>query len=273
MQALGEALGDYEEATDFAHKAACAEALADAVRAYTEDQDPDESPIGGDVAGRLQDVPHRLSQSPNVSFRRLSRNTMASAGSSFAPQSSATFQGNPKGAIATGLNVWKDLEFQWRDGFTYPTAFNAFQAQKEAIKEKRKDFTTCSWTQAATLGRNCQINVASWDAGREQLLEDILFEQAVQHDKFAAQIVCHAAYVEEDSMPLGWWRDTMPKLWKLVKQRILSANLVSESADAEENDKSNSSDDEAEQKTMKRKLSAAVTSGEKSVKKKALTHV
>jgi predicted NAD-dependent protein-ADP-ribosyltransferase YbiA (DUF1768 family) len=223
---LSEALGQYEGATDFVNKAKAADALADAVRTYIEDNEPN----------ALNDSPpRRLSRSAPLSF---------STGAYF---SNGTNAGTGITAIQTGLNIWHSRTVSY-DGETYPTAFNAFQAQKEAVKEQRKPFTTCSWSEAASLGCHCSIDVKAWDAGREDLITDILTEQAKQHQDFAKLIIKYAGKVVENSMGDKWWIDTMPNIWKAVKEAIVDQFpfLVTD-GDAHEDDEVVEEDDEGEE--------------------------
>ena len=257
---LGEALDNYERASDFVKKAMAAEALAETVRSYMEDNDPDA------LSDALSDSPRprRVHPTPTSSPHA------HPPGSYFANGRIA--MGN---AIQTGLNIWHSRTVSY-DGETYPTAFNAFQAQKEA-KVDRKNFTTCSWSEAAVMGRNCKIDVTAWDAGREELIANILFEQASQHQDFAKKIIKCGDNIVENSMGDRWWVGTMPRIWKVVRQMVVDKfpTLVDDDEDDEDDEDEAQHDDEKEKavhhkpKKHLKRLSKPVDDSSKKPKKAA----
>ena len=116
---------------------------------------------------------------------------------------------------AVGLTLFEPFPVDY-DGLVYDTAFNAFQAQK-ASPEKRATFCNVDPQTALSLGRNCTINVAAWDANRVTLMTKILKKQAAQNDEFKERILAHAArddIVHNAMIHDPFWGKEMPGILK-----------------------------------------------------------
>ena len=115
------------------------------------------------------------------------------------------------------------------DGVTYSTAMNAFQAMK-APKKERSKFANVTWTDAVSMGREQVIDVTSWDANRETLMESILTAQAKENPAFKKIVLQNANKgLVENSMGDAFWPTALPRIWKNVR-----ANLKEDEDDEEE---------------------------------------
>lgn len=243
---MGVALYDYETEKDFVKKAKAAETLARWVRAYMEWQEPES----------LVDGPKALSFHPPTPISLVD-----------GPKA-PSFHTPAINAIDTTLTIWHNRTVTF-DGDTYPTAFNAFQAQKE-VTDGRKSFTKCSWSEAAALGRLCDIDVAKWNAGREELIINILLQQASQHEDFAKKIVKYGDRVFENSMPDKWWVDAMPRIWEKVRRMLMlvddTKKGVVEDDDDQDNHDDSDQEDEGSNKKTEQKRRMILTADDKKVK-------
>ena len=117
-------------------------------------------------------------------------------------------------ATSLGLTVFEAYPVKFK-AVTYDTAFNAFQAQK-APPDEREAFASLSVQEATNLGRTCTIDVAAWDAGREDLMFSILKKQAIQHSAFKQRILDYAdADIHHDCLSHDpFWSKTLPVIWK-----------------------------------------------------------
>ena len=95
------------------------------------------------------------------------------------------------GTISVGMTIFKSGYPVTVDGVTYSTAMNAFQAMK-APKAERGKFANVEWTDAVTMGREQVIDVTSWDANRETLMESILTAQAKENPAFKRIVLRNA---------------------------------------------------------------------------------
>ena len=122
------------------------------------------------------------------------------------------------------------------DGVTYVTAMTAFQAQK-APHSNRQVYANLGPGEAATRGRTEIIDPNTWDAGRRDLMKDILEAQVEQHTDLRSRLLQTTSF---DKNMLGdqFWSDVLPNIWKEIRDNMVAANFI-----ADELDKS---DDEAE---------------------------
>ena len=127
------------------------------------------------------------------------------------------------------------------DGVTYRTAMNAFQAMK-APKAQRHKFANVVWPDAVAMGREQVIDITSWDANRETLMESILTAQAKQNPGFKKIVLKHAnKRLREGSMSDTFWPTALPGIWKNVR-----ANLKQEEADDEGEEEGEEEEEEKE---------------------------
>ena len=147
---LGAALEAYDSAGSTKERAVAAVHLAESVREYLEGEDEPYSAAHGYGA-----TSHGFS------------NVLSPAG----------------GTISVGMTIFKGGYPVTVDGVTYSTAMNAFQAMK-APKAERSKFANVTWTDAVSMGREQVIDVTSWDANRETLMESILTAQAKENPAF-----------------------------------------------------------------------------------------
>lgn len=146
------------------------------------------------------------------------------------------------GTIGVGMTIYRQGYPVTVDGVIYSTAMNAFQAMK-APKELRKTFADVTWDVAVAMGRNQVIDIASWDANRETLMESILTAQAKQNPGFKKIVLEHGnKNLVENSMGDAFWPTALPKVWKNVR-----ANLKKQDDDGgEEEDDEHDEDDESD---------------------------
>ena len=95
------------------------------------------------------------------------------------------------GTISVGMTIFKGGYPVTVDGVTYCTAMNAFQAMK-APKAHRGKFANVAWTDAVSMGREEVIDVTSWDANRETLMESILTAQTKENPAFKKVVLQNA---------------------------------------------------------------------------------
>ena len=142
------------------------------------------------------------------------------------------------GTISVGMTIFKGGYPVTVNGVTYSTAMNAFQAMK-APKAERSKFANVTWTDAVSMGREQVIDVTSWDANRETLMESILTAQAKENPAFKKIVLRNANKgLVENSMGDAFWPTALPGIWKNVR-----ANLK-EDEDDEEDDEEGDEEDE-----------------------------
>jgi len=125
------------------------------------------------------------------------------------------------------------------DSVTYPTAWNAFQACKASTPSERVKYANVSWVEATQLGRNEEIDVASWDAQRETLMHSILVVQASAHPAFKKTILKYGhKKLRDNSMSDMFWPSVLPSLWAKVRTTLREQDAGEEEDDAEEKDES-----------------------------------
>jgi predicted NAD-dependent protein-ADP-ribosyltransferase YbiA (DUF1768 family) len=119
------------------------------------------------------------------------------------PYGNAATWGYP--TIAAGMTIYKEGYPVTIDGVTYSKAMNIFQAMK-APKAQRQKFANASWTDVVAMGREQVIDVTSWDANRETLMESILTAQAKENPGFKKVVLKHANKgLRENSMGDAFW--------------------------------------------------------------------
>ena len=202
---LAAALQAYDSAGSTKERAVAAVELAESVREYLEGEDEPYSAAHGYGA-----TSHGFS------------NVLSPAG----------------GTISVGMTIFKGGYPVTVNGVTYSTAMNAFQAMK-APKAERSKFANVTWTDAVSMGREQVIDVTSWDANRETLMESILTAQAKENPAFKKIVLRNANKgLVENSMGDAFWPTALPGIWKNVR-----ANLK-EDEDDEEDDEEGDEEDE-----------------------------
>tara|TARA_B110001452_G_scaffold253073_1_gene243420 strand:- start:181 stop:894 length:714 start_codon:yes stop_codon:yes gene_type:complete len=202
---LAAALQAYDSAGSTKERAVAAVELAESVREYLEGEDEPYSAAHGYGA-----TSHGFS------------NVLSPAG----------------GTISVGMTIFKEGYPVTVNGVTYSTAMNAFQAMK-APKAERSKFANVTWTDAVSMGREQVIDVTSWDANRETLMESILTAQAKENPAFKKIVLRNANKgLVENSMGDAFWPTALPGIWKNVR-----ANLK-EDEDDEEDDEEGDEEDE-----------------------------
>ena len=144
------------------------------------------------------------------------------------------------GTISVGMTIFKEGYPVTVDGVTYSTAMNAFQAMK-APKAERGKFANVTWTDAVSMGREQVIDVTSWDANRETLMESILTAQAKENPAFKKIVLRNANKgLVENSMGDAFWPTALPGIWKNVR-----TNLKQDDEDDEDDDDDDDEEEEA----------------------------
>ena len=179
---LSAALEAYDTAGSTKERAVAAVQLAESVREYLEgDDEPYSAAYGYGTTSR--------------GFSHVLSPTCAGTG----------------GTISVGMTIFKEGYPVTVDGVTYATAMNAFQAMK-APKAQRSKFANVVWTEAVIMGREQVIDVTSWDANRETLLESILTAQATENPGFKKIVLKHAnKRLRENSMSDTFWPTRAPR--------------------------------------------------------------
>jgi predicted NAD-dependent protein-ADP-ribosyltransferase YbiA (DUF1768 family) len=207
---LAAALEAYDAAGSTKERAVAAVTLAESVREYLEGEDEPYSAAHGYGYGATS---HGFS------------NVLSPAG----------------GTISVGMTIFKGGYPVTVDGVTYSTAMNAFQAMK-APKAERSKFANVTWTDAVSMGREQVIDVTSWDANRETLMESILTAQAKENPAFKRIVLRNANKgLVENSMGDAFWPTALPGIWKNVR-----ANLKEEEEDDDEDDDDDDEDNDDE---------------------------
>jgi predicted NAD-dependent protein-ADP-ribosyltransferase YbiA (DUF1768 family) len=124
------------------------------------------------------------------------------------------------GTISVGMTIYNEGYPVTVDGVTYSTAMNAFQAMK-VPKAQRGKFANVTWTEAVSMGREQVIDVTSWDANRETLMESILTAQAKENPAFKKIVLRNANKgLVENSMGDAFWPTALPGIWKNVRANL-----------------------------------------------------
>ena len=221
MDELANALENYDAAHSKLERATAAAALAEVVRLLIlqhESEEEDEEEDEEEVASY-------------------------SSKTAFFPQTKSSFDmrsvytRSKDGSFALGLNLNRTLSLKY-EGIVYPSAQNAFQAQKCADIEERKNFGNIDAAAAVTAGRRCSIDLTKWDAGREELMYKILKVQAEEHDEMRQVLInMKDQDIKEDCLFNEYWEKTLPTIWKALgryfaqddNKRVLSTESASSS--------------------------------------------
>lgn len=140
--------------------------------------------------------------------------------------------GKKNTTLSVGLTIHTTQYPVTIDGIKFMTAMNAFQAMK-APKEKRHNYADVSWSAATAMGRAESIDVISWDANREFLMESILLAQARQHPEFKQLVLDYADEgLFENSMGDSFWPSALPGVWKNVYDTLVDESETDVSANA-----------------------------------------
>ena len=100
----------------------------------------------------------------------------------------------------------------------------------QAVAVERGKFANVTWTDAVSMGREQVIDVTSWDANRETLMESILTAQAKENPAFKKIVLRNANKgLVENSMGGAFWPTALPDIWKNVR-----TNLKQDDDDEEE---------------------------------------
>lgn len=95
------------------------------------------------------------------------------------------------------------------DGITYTNTEAAFQAQKCADYEERKQFSTLNPSEAKKLGRKVRLRL-DWESVKLGLMHDIVRSKFEQHPELAAKLMeTGDSYLEEGNT----WGD---RIWGTV---------------------------------------------------------
>ena len=166
------------------------------------------------------------------------------------------------GTISVGMTIFKEGYPITVDGVTYSTAMNAFQAMK-APKAERSKFANVTWTDAVSMGREQVIDVTSWDANRETLMESILTAQAKENPAFKKIVLRNANKgLVENSMGDAFWPTALPGIWKNVR-----ANLKED--DDDDDDEGEGEGDDNDDDDMEEYSHITCAQGKKSPAKRA----
>ena len=88
----------------------------------------------------------------------------------------------------------------------------------KAPKAQRGKFANVTWTDAVSMGREQVIDITSWDANRETLMESILTAQAKENPAFKKIVLRNANKgLVENSMGDEFWPTALPGIWKNVR--------------------------------------------------------
>lgn len=121
------------------------------------------------------------------------------------------------------FGLFKKKPFLYK-GITYDYCMNAFQAQKVPDADKHK-FADVDPSHSAVMSRDYKIDVQAWDAGRLDLMKDIVREQATQHSDMAHFLVKHRNDVIAPSgIGLGgFWEEMMKAAYKHAGETLHTA--------------------------------------------------
>lgn len=86
------------------------------------------------------------------------------------------------------LSNFYNSPFVFVDGYTYPSVESGFQAQKAPINDRAK-YTCCAPNIAKRYGRKEHIDLAEWDAKREELMHMLVRAKFVQNPDLARKLV------------------------------------------------------------------------------------
>ena len=115
-----------------------------------------------------------------------------------------------------GSGLFERKAFLYK-GLAYSYATNDFQAEK-VPEEDRQRVEDVDPTRTATMSREYDINVETWDKGRASVMEDIVMEQAIQHDDMKKFLVKHCDREIAASGVSGsaFWSKTIKKIYSRV---------------------------------------------------------
>lgn len=210
MDELANALEDYDAAHNKLQRARAAAALAEVVRLLLfqhESEEEEEEEEVASYSSKTAFFPRTKSSFDMRSSVHTSRSVISSVHTSLTGKD---------GSFALGLNLNRTLSLKY-EGIVYPSAQNAFQAQKCADIEERKNFGNIDVSAALTAGRRCAIDPTKWDAGREELMYKILKVQAEEHDEMRQVLIdMKDQDIKEDCLFNEYWGKTLPTIWKAL---------------------------------------------------------
>ena len=98
------------------------------------------------------------------------------------------------------------------------------------------------------MGREQVIDVTSWDANRETLMESILTAQAKENPAFRKIVLQNANKgLVENSMGDTFWPTALPGIWKNVRANLKEDDDEDDEDDDDEEDEEEDDDDDMEE--------------------------
>eukprot|EP00966_Prymnesium_polylepis_P115424 2668052-Prymnesium_polylepis.1 len=177
------------------------------------------------------------------------------------PYGNAATWGYP--TIAAGMTIYKEGYPVTIDGVTYSKAMNIFQAMK-APKAQRQKFANASWTDVVAMGREQVIDVTSWDANRETLMESILTAQAKENPGTPTRVFVRTQW----ATPFG--HAVLPGVWKNVRANLKQEeDEGGEAEEDEEEEEEEEDDDDDDDDEVDEDEARARAKGKKSPAKRA----
>ena len=130
-----------------------------------------------------------------------------------------------------------------------PAAKIAFQAMK-AFKAQCQKFANVVWTEAVAMGREQVIDVTSWDANRETLMESVLTAQAKENPGFKEFVLMYANKGLHETMSDTFRPTALPGIWKNVRASLkqeADEEEGEEEGEEEEGEKEGEEEDDEEE--------------------------